>query len=267
MRRYRRSSIVAALTVALALSVAACAGTAPAPEASPTSALTTSAPTPAPPTAAPPTAAPSPTAAGSPTENPSASPTARLIGPLHESESYRLLAAGTHYVDDPFPVQASFTVPSGWRFWGYIPAATQINITRGPGGPGELSLEIVDNVTADPCTSELLDPPVGPSVDDLVTALSNLSEFGFEVSPATDITIDGFPGKQLTIQAPVNGPCEEMLTWRTTTRQNGVGPGEINEVRILDVDGVRLVISVAGDQSPAARSEIDAVLESIQISK
>jgi hypothetical protein len=60
-----------------------------------------------------------------------------------------------------------------------------------------------------------------------------------------------------------------MRTWRTTTRQHGVGPGEVNEVRILDVDGVRLVISVAyqAGLSPRDRSEVDAVLESLPISK
>ena len=189
-----------------------------------------------------------------------------LIEPVGEIESLRPLAAGTYYVDDPFPVQATFTVPNGWLVWAYTAAATQVNLA----GPdiGEVSLEIVDNVSADPCTSELPDPPVGPSVDELVTALSNLSEFGFEVSPATDITVDGFRGKQLTLQAPVNGACDELRTWRTTTRQNGVGSGESNEVRILDVDGVRLMISVAhgpAELSPGARSEIDAVLDSIQI--
>jgi hypothetical protein len=115
---------------------------------------------------------------------------------------------------------------------------------------GEVSLEIVDNVTA---------------------ALSNLSEFGFEVSPATDITIDGFAGKQLTLQAPPNETpgCDGWRTWRTTTRQNGVGPGEVNEVRVLDVDGVRLVISAAhrGDVPPEYRAHVESVLESVQISK
>ena len=190
-----------------------------------------------------------------------------LIEPVVDTVP-RPLEAGTYYVDDPFPVQASFTVPNGWEVWAYTTAASQVNLAKPE--VGEVSLEIVDNVSADPCTSEPLDPPVGPSVDELVAALSNLSEFGFEVSPATDITIDGFRGKQLALQAPPNETpeCDGWLTWRTTTRQNGVGPGESNEVRILDVDGVRLMISVAhgpAELPPGARSEIDAVVDSIQI--
>jgi hypothetical protein len=186
---------------------------------------------------------------------------------LPDLEQNRPLRAGSYYVDDPFPVQVSFTVTDGWRVWAYTPAATQVNFFKPD--VGEVSLEIVDNVSADPCTGELLDPPVGPSVDALVAALSDFSEFGFEVSSATDITIDGFPGKQLALQAPRATTCQDLLTWRTTTRQNGVGRGEVSEVRILDVDGVRLMISVAhGSELPAeARPEIDAVLESVRITK
>ena len=51
---------------------------------------------------------------------------------------------------------------------------------------------IVDNVVSDPCdpTQPHLVPPVGPSVDDLVTAISNLA--GFEATDPVDVTVDGF---------------------------------------------------------------------------
>jgi hypothetical protein len=194
---------------------------------------------------------------------PSASATPRLIEPGAVVDDFRALGAGTYVVDDPLPVRVSFIVSVGWRRWAYTPAGSQMNLVKPD--TGEISFEIVDNVSANPCTDELLDPPVGPSVDDLVTGLSDLNEF--EVSPPTGITIDGFTGKQLTITAPAKTECESLHTWRTTTRQNSVGAGEVNEVRILDVDGVRLVISVAHAPSlpVAARREIDSVLESIQI--
>ena len=193
----------------------------------------------------------------------SASATSNVIEPGAILDDFRDLEAGTHVVDDPFPVRVSFEVPDGWRTWAYTSAASQINVVKPD--VGEVSFEIVDNVSADPCTEELLDPAVGPSVDDLVTALSDLD--GFEVSAPSDVTIDGFSGKQLTMTAPAETSCESLYTWRTTTRQNGVGAGEVNEVRILDVDGVRLLISIARGASPSAgvQSEIDAVLESIQI--
>jgi hypothetical protein len=192
----------------------------------------------------------------------SATATAVLIEPMAGNEEARELEAGTYMVDEPFPMRVSFTVPEGWLQWAYTNAASQVNLVAPDSG--EISFEIIDNVSADPCTKELLDPPVGPSVDDLVTALSELNEF--EVTPATDITVDGFTGKHLTMTAPAAGACE-LSTWRTTTRQNGVGHGEVNDVQILDVNGDRLVVSVAHGPalSAEAQSKIDAVLESIQI--
>jgi hypothetical protein len=197
---------------------------------------------------------------------PTPTPTAQvpaLIEPNSGSGRSRALAAGSYYVDRPFPVHLIFDVPQGMNVWAYTAAGSQVNVTM---GNGELSFEIVDNISADPCTSQMLDPPLGPSVDDLVTALSNMA--GFQATAVTDITIDGFLGKQLTLTAPGSDPrCESLLTWKTTTRQNGVGPGEVNEVTILDVDGVRLLISIAYQPSTptAAVSHLQAVVESLQI--
>jgi hypothetical protein len=102
-------------------------------------------------------------------------------------------------------------------------------------------------------------------VEDLVAALSSLDEF--EVSEATDIEISGFSGKQLTLTAPAEPSCDSLSTWATTTRKNGVGAGEVNEVRILDVNGTRLVISVAhgAELTPDQRTELDTVVDSIVI--
>ena len=124
---------------------------------------------------------------------------------------------------------------------------------------------IVDNVVADPCgpINQLLDPPVGPSVDDLVAAISNLD--GFEATAATEVTVDGFQGMQFTVTAPEIEGCG--ATWVVADRTNGVGPAEVNEMRILDVDGVRVVIS--GSYFPEASAEqlsgIHSVIASIQI--
>jgi hypothetical protein len=109
-----------------------------------------------------------------------------------------------------------------------------------------------------------MDPPVGPSVDDLVTALTELD--GFDASPATDVTVGGAQGKQFTLTAPAAPPCGELFTWRTTTRQNGVGPGEIADVRIVDVDGVRVLISIAHGPEMSATDEADfqAIVDSVQ---
>ena len=175
------------------------------------------------------------------------------------------LAAGTYYIDDPFPVRVTFDLPTQGSVFHYTPEGTQANVRLQTAG--EVSFEVIDNVSAEPCTGELLDPPPGPSVDDLVTAISNLPGFG--ATPAIDVTVDGFFGKRFTLTAPSNGdaPCGSMFTWRTTTRQNGVGPDEVNEVTILDVDGVRLLIATADVPgiSQAGRLALREVVDSVQL--
>lgn len=196
---------------------------------------------------------------------PSLAPTSAVLIDPDSIPALGYLPAGTYYIDTPFPVPVTFDVPEGWTVWAYSSAGSQLNLNPATGN-GEVSFEIVDNIAADPCTSALLKPPVGPSVKDLVTALSNLA--GFEASAATDITVDGYHGKQFTLTAPdPDASCQSLQTWKTTTRQNGVSPGEINEVRILDVDGVRLLICVAYPPpiTAEAHAAFQAVVDSVQI--
>jgi hypothetical protein len=192
---------------------------------------------------------------------------ATLIEPQRNmANSYQGLPAGSYYVDTPYPIHLSVEVPGGVGAFAYLPAGTQINFVRGD-EPGELSFAIVDNVVADPCSTELLDPPVGPTVDDLVEALSSLD--GFEATAATDVTIDGYDGKQFTLTAPGQGEarCYEMRTWHTTTRQNDLGLGDVAEVQIVDVAGVRLLVSIAyqASESSADRPGLEGILMSVQL--
>jgi hypothetical protein len=207
---------------------------------------------------------PGSTASPTPTPTSTPEPTPEMIEPgaiepaANLDLSFRDLRAGTYHVD--LPMRITFTVPAGWGEWGYTSEKSQINLINGS-DDGELSFEIVENVSAGACTEELLDPRVGPSVDDLVTALSALEDF--DVSPVTDVTIDGYQGKQLTLTAPTSG-CE-IRTWATSTRQNAMGLGEVNKVRILDVDGVRLLIGLVPPDDPDLQREVDGILDSIQI--
>jgi hypothetical protein len=175
----------------------------------------------------------------------------------------RALSAGRYSLGPAFPVGLTFEVPEGWESCS-AGELDQCVIREGetPIGVGFL---IVENVVADPCgsPSDLLDPPVGPSVDDLVTAISNLQ--GFEATAATELTVDGFRGKEFTVTAPKDAGCG--ATWATAHRTNGVGPGEINLMRILDVAGTRVVISATHfpEASEAQLSALDSVLASIQI--
>ncbi len=186
------------------------------------------------------------------------------------------LQAGTYAIDDYFPFRITFDVPGGWRSC--------------PGGPDEIgacfflavdrerpmgiAFLTVENVVADPCDRSMpqLDPPVGPSVDDLVTALSNLE--GFTATEAVDVTVDGFRGRQLELAAPSDASdCPDdgddgFGTWTTPSRTNGVAAGEVNIMRVLDVDGVRLVVTAVYHPSLASSemvAEIRRVFESVHI--
>jgi hypothetical protein len=209
-------------------------------------------------------AEPGPTASPTPTTTSTPEPTAELLEPgaiepaANADASYRNLQAGAYHVD--LGMRITFTVPAGWGEWAYTSKKSQINLIN-DNDDGEVSFEIVENVTAGTCTDELLDPPVGPSVDDLVTALSAMK--GFDVSTVTNVTIDGYHGKQFTLTAPTSG-CE-LRTWATSTRVNGVGLGEANHVRILDVDGARLLIGLAPPSNPAIQREADGIVDSIRI--
>jgi hypothetical protein len=209
-----------------------------------------------------PLASPSPTPSLSPTPTPA-------VSPATLPKEGTALVAGTYLVDDPFPVRIRFEVPRGWFSCG--PGSLEVGVCAD--GIGALSFLIVRNVVAEPCdpSRAQLDPPVGPSVDDLVTAISKLP--GFKATGAVDITLDGFHGKRFELTAPDGaGLCKlddrGLGTWSTADRINGVGPGEVNRLQILDVDGTRLVISGAyhpGQTTADGLSELQQIIDSVHL--
>jgi hypothetical protein len=201
-----------------------------------------------PPTETSPASTPAPSAAGGPTELPLTDGTG--------------LTAGTYFLAD-FPVRITVDVPDGWVSCseGHDPLDQGVCYSRTPSAPGVgVGFLIVDNVTSDPCGSsqQLQDPPVGPSVDDLVTAISGLE--GFEATAPIDITVDGFSGKEFTLTAPEDPGCN-LFTWATAIRTNGVGAGEVNLLRIFDVDGQRIMIS--GAHNPDTPEEDVALIPQV----
>ena len=177
----------------------------------------------------------------------------------------RSLGAGS-YVLDEFPVEVEFDVPSGW--YTCSESVAEQGVCTAPGNVGGeigLSFLVVENVVADPCGERLLDPPVGPSVDDLVTAIANLDRF--TVSAPRDVNVSGLTGKEITLTAPANPGCD-LRTWSMGTRTNGVGSGERNVLRIVDVDGTRVMFAAAsfpGSTPAESMEELGAVMDSIRI--
>ena len=179
------------------------------------------------------------------------------------------LTAGGYSLSD-FPVAITFDIPpfeAPTVWFGCSPSPVEQAVCResAPDAVTAVTFQIVDNVVAgcdEQETAELLDPPVGPSVDDLVTAISSLD--GYEATAPVDITVSGFEGQEFTLTAVRHG-C--TATWATADRITGMGAGESNLLRILDVDGVRVVIAGAyHTETPEADvATVRQVMDSIQI--
>ena len=170
------------------------------------------------------------------------------------------------HASQEFPVPFTVQTTSEWSVCG--DGRNEFTICRDDFGERDpaLGVLIVDNVVVDPCNADqgLLDPPPGRSVDDLVAAITNLP--GFTSSAVREITLDGFAGKEFTLIAPLGGSCF-LQTWATAERINGVAAGERNLMRILDVDGTRVVVS--GAYHPTTRvpeaddTDLAAMMDSV----
>jgi hypothetical protein len=131
---------------------------------------------------------------------------------------------------------------------------------------------VVANIYSEPCNSTLLDPPVGPTVDDLATAFADV--WGANATTPTEVTLDGFVGKQMVLTVPADVDFADCVTghymaWRDTVGgdRSYQGPGQIQESWIVDVEGERLLIEASyfPEITPEDRAELQQVIDSIQI--
>ncbi len=185
---------------------------------------------------------------------------------------------GTYFIDadlDPSTsLRVVFDIPAeGWSSW---LGATKFGPDDGHVG---VSITTVVNLVTDGCADHLAaDPPIGPSVDDLATALSELEPFEV-TTPPQDVTIYGYSGKHLewTVPDMAFDRCDagDVRSWIAPidTAEPGdayygyTGPGYREEFWILDVEGTRLMI--AAERSPGSPSgdlaELRDILDSIRL--
>ena len=174
------------------------------------------------------------------------------------------------------PADVTFTVPAGW-------ASRFAIANKDRGGPGEIAVGnwIIANVYEDPCQwqGSLLDPPVGPTVDDLATALA--AQKDRNATEPTDVMLGGYPAKRVELSIPADldpATCDEgaIRTWVAPgedtalvddTQNLGMHPGQLNVVYIVDVNGDRLVIDTwhMPGTSAADLAELDGILASMRI--
>jgi hypothetical protein len=204
---------------------------------------------------------------------PEVSPTASLtsVRPLLDTGSTGILAPGT-YVLDRFPVRLAFDIPDGDPPGWHVGRSTADHAIVLWYTPPEITYLFgfwnVDNVYVDPCDSAAgeLEPPIGPSVDDLVAALTNLPEF--RATAPMDVTVGAFRGKEIELTAlDSGGDCPEVIAWSAGDEGHDLAPGDTRHVRVLDVDGVRIVIITREPTQPdaAVEAELQQILDSIRI--
>jgi hypothetical protein len=169
----------------------------------------------------------------------------------------------------------SFTVPVGWE------TLDAFFVLRSGADPAfGVAFYDVANLYADGCRWVQVDPPVGPSVDDLVEAYGEIPEL--RAGSARAITVDGFEGQELRFSVPDfdEATCKDG-TYALVQADNAgsntarpgapnlwaLTPGQQNQAWILDVDGTRLVVFAVHPATISAqdKADIDTILGSLQI--
>ena len=163
-------------------------------------------------------------------------------------------------------VRVTLALPDGWVRGGWL-------VNNGLDDRTELTAiqvwAVTGNSYTDPCnwTESELDPPLGPTVDDLATALENQLT---REATSSDVTLDGYAGTLVKMTVPTDvdfiRDCDQAQ-FRSWDGRYHQGPGQQDDVYILDVEGFRLVIDVLSyPGSPAEDLErLQQMLDTIQI--
>ncbi len=197
---------------------------------------------------------------------------------LAESEESEALSAGTYVLDlaasasgvERIP-NITITVPDGWAHLG------NWVVHSGEGTDHFVGITFwdVDEVYAHPCqwSSRTIQP--GPTVVDLAKALAERPLR--DATEPVDIVVDGYRGMQLEWSVPVDidfSTCDQddfrswtgvEGSWGGSVRYHQ-GPGQVNRLWILDIEGERLVVDTMYMPSTDAgdRKELLHVMESIR---
>jgi hypothetical protein len=221
---------------------------------------------------------PTPTASPSPTVSSSIAASTPSAAAAAFPDISDQLAPGVYFKGPgaSTPARFTFTMPAGWT------SAYGIAY-KDRGGPAEMAFGdwIITNVYTDPCQwqGSLLDPAVGPTVDDLAAAL--VAQKGRNATAPTDVTLGGYPAKRIELSLPEDldsATCDKgvIRAWLAPGEDAADWPagqdflprsGQLNVVYIVDVDGARLVIDSwhMPGTSAANLAELQAIVDSIQI--
>jgi hypothetical protein len=191
----------------------------------------------------------------------------------------------TYYIDpdndSSTPLRVTYKVlEEGWQQWigAFKPEEGEERFVG-------VSITTVTNLNVDACEDQRAAvPPIGPTVDDLASALTVLKPFQV-TKPPTDVAIYGYSGVHLELTVPADIPFEarpgggyftdcqrgDLRSWfapgLSLDFYGYEAPGQIEEFWILEVDGTRLMIAATWypESPPQDIAEMRAILDSIQI--
>jgi hypothetical protein len=220
----------------------------------------------------------------SPRPSPTAVPAPTYPANVMDVPDFSPLEVETYYVEPVgTDIKVFYRIPTdGWMSWfGAFKFGSETDPPDSVVGFGILN---ATNVVEDGCTGHVAAvPPVGPTVDDMATALAALSPFVL-TKPPSDVTIDGFSGKHLELTVPdlaiqrsgdgnTFTDCTDGELWSYIGKPLSFAnhayshPGQAEEFWLLDVDGTRLMI-VAGTSPGSSEgdiAELRSILDSIDI--
>jgi len=171
---------------------------------------------------------------------------------------------GTGYFAGAEDVPITFTLPARSTNIGW-------GVIKGDPLFGLIFMNVA-NIYSDSCPSVQVNPPVGPTVDDLASAWASMP--GFNATAASDVTVDGFDGKHIEFTVPDYNEKDCTYGMFNLLREAGShgdywaqGPNQHHQLWILDVDGTRLVIGATyfPNTSQQDRADLNEILNSIQI--
>jgi hypothetical protein len=138
------------------------------------------------------------------------------------------------------PLDAIITIGQGWTSGGWF-------VRRGDAAVLFYSPE---NVNADACRQDatLPDPPIGPTVDDFLSALG--AQRNSDMTAPVDEVIGGMTAKRIELRASAGAPCSTLLWWtdpccgdpafRGSDRASA--QSRPDTVWVFDVEGRRLAV-------------------------
>jgi hypothetical protein len=207
-----------------------------------------------------------------------AAPSPSVVSPSPSAGNPFVLSSTNH----PQPGGIASTVTIVAPGWDGEPSGGVLVKSEGPEGAAMIGPWYEPlYVYGDPCRWSTTTPETpATTVDEIVAALS--SQASREASAPVDVTLDGYPGKQITLHVPgdLESPKEGEFTacdqgrfasWGTDDEP---GParyhqiaGQIDEVWIVDIDGQAAVIDgmYASDTPAETVAEMRAIVESIDL--